>query len=79
MTEQLGVLLLELQNSWYRYIFLMESTEKKLTIWETDDKEVVIEDAFKCTQEEAKKKPQFRWVALEDFEQAWQFAKEVEE
>ena len=66
MTEKLGVLLLELPNSWYRYIFLMESAEKKLTIWETDDKEDVIEDASKCTQEEAKRYPQFRWVSLEE-------------
>ena len=66
MTEKLGVLLLELPNSWYRYIVLMESTESKSTIWETDDKEDMFEVAFKCTEEEAKKYPQFRWVALED-------------
>lgn len=66
MTEKLGVLLLEVPNSWYRYIFLMEPTENKLTTWETDDKEYVIEIAFKCTQEEARKYPQFRWVALEE-------------
>ena len=65
MTEKLGVLLLELPNSWYRYIFLMESAEKKLTIWETDDKEDVIEDAFKCTRKEAEQFPRFEWVSLE--------------
>ena len=66
MTEKLGVLLLELPNSWFRYIFLMESTEKKLTIWETDGKEVVIEIAFKCTRKEAEQFPRFKWVSLED-------------
>ena len=25
-----------------------------------------VEHAFKCTEEEAKKYPQFRWVALEE-------------
>ena len=64
--EKIGVLLLELPNSWYRYIFLMESTENKLTIWETDDKEGVIETAFKCTRKEAEQFPQFEWVSLED-------------
>ncbi|KAA4145383.1 hypothetical protein EAJ14_21345 [Parabacteroides distasonis] len=66
MTEKLGVLLLELPNSWYRYIFLMEPTKNKLSIWETDEKEEVIETAFKCTQEEAQKYQQFRWVSLEE-------------
>ena len=70
MTEKLGVLLLELPNSWYRYILLMKGVfpVDKFTIWETDDKEDVVEYAYKCTQEEAKKYPQFRWVALEDLE-----------
>ena len=38
----------------------------KLTIWETDDKEDIVEYAYKCTEEEAKKYPQFRWVAVEE-------------
>ena len=67
MTEKLGVLLLELPNSWFRYVLLMKSVfpVDKLTIWETDDKEDIVKYAYKCTQEEAKKYPQFRWVALE--------------
>ena len=68
MTEKLGVLLLELPNSWYRYILLMKKkyTEDKPTIWETDDKEDIVRYAYKCTEEEAKKYPQFRWVSLEE-------------
>ena len=68
MTEKLGVLLLELPNSCFRYILLMESVYPvdKLTIWETDDKEDIVEYAYKCTEEEAKKYPQFRWVSLEE-------------
>ena len=69
MTKKLGVLLLELPNSWFRYILLMKSVPPldKSTIMETDDKEDVVEYAYKCTQEEAAEKyPQFRWVALEE-------------
>ena len=68
MTEKLGVLLLELPNSWFRYILLMKGAfpVDKLAIWETDDKEDVVEYAYKCTEEEAKKHPQFRWVPLEE-------------
>ena len=64
----IGVLLLELPNSWFRYILLMKSGSlvDKLTIWETDDKEDVVEYAYKCTEEEAKEYPQFRWVSLEE-------------
>ena len=31
-----------------------------------DEKNVVNAVSFKCTQEEAKKYPQFRWVSLEE-------------
>ena len=57
MTEKLGVLLLELPNSWYRYIGWIKCVfpEDKLTIWETDDKEEIVKYAYKCTEEEAKK------------------------
>ena len=56
MTEKLGVLLLELPNSWYRYILLMKIVLPlgKTTIWETDDKEDIVEYAYQCTEEEAK-------------------------
>ena len=52
MTEKLGVLLLELPNSWFRYILLMKSVYPvdKLTIWETDDKEDIVEYAYQCTR-----------------------------
>ena len=68
MTEKLGVLLLELPNSWCRYILLMKIVLPlgKTTILETDDKEDIVEYAYQCTEEEAKKYPQFRWVALEE-------------
>ena len=68
MTEKLGVLLLELPKSWFRYILLMKSVYPvdKLTILETDDKEDIVEYAYQCTQEEAKKYPQFKWVSLEE-------------
>ena len=68
MTEKLGVLLLELPSSWFRYVLLMKSVfpVDELTIWGTDDKEDIVEYAYQCTEEEAKKYPQFKWVALEE-------------
>ena len=66
--KKLGVLLLELPNSWHRYNLLRKIVFPvgKTTIWETDDKEEAVEYAYKCTQEEAKKYPQFRWVSVEE-------------
>lgn len=67
MTEELGVLLLELENSWFKYIFLLKpTTNGKFTIFETDDEEEVIVDAYKCTRKEAEQFPQFRWIPLTD-------------
>ncbi|HEL1736867.1 TPA: hypothetical protein U1757_001866 [Streptococcus suis] len=43
-----------------------EDGKIKFTVNETDILEEVVKVAWKCTQEEAQKYPQFRWVALED-------------
>ena len=48
MTEKLGVLLLELPNSWHKYNLLRKIVFPvgKTTIWETDDKkDIVIDEA----------------------------------
>ncbi|MCK4050590.1 hypothetical protein HCC65_03560 [Streptococcus suis] len=45
-----------------------EDGEIKFTVNETDILEEVVKVAYKCTQEEAQKYPQFRWVALEELE-----------
>ncbi|MDW8706959.1 hypothetical protein Q7W18_11565 [Streptococcus suis] len=70
MTEKLGVLLVdapELMYFDYNYIMdVEEDGEIKFTVNETDLLGEVVRVAYKCTQEEAEKYPQFRWVALED-------------
>ncbi|HFR3267623.1 TPA: hypothetical protein ACHU3H_001708 [Streptococcus suis] len=70
--EKLGVLLVdapELMYFDYNYIMDVEEDGKiKFTVNETDILEEVVKAAWKCTQEEAEKYPQFRWVALEDLE-----------
>ncbi|CYW32439.1 hypothetical protein ACS6YG_02245 [Streptococcus suis] len=70
MTEKLGVLLVDVPEVMYfDYNYIMgveEDGEIKFTVNETDILEEVVKVAWKCTQEEAQKYQQFRWVALED-------------
>ena len=71
MTEKLGVLLVDVPEPkyWeYSYIELIELDEDRnsFSIESTDVAIIVSISGFKCTQEEAKKYPQFRWVALEE-------------
>ncbi|HEL2527565.1 TPA: hypothetical protein TZ304_002136 [Streptococcus suis] len=72
MTKKLGVLLVDVPELMYfDYNYIMdveEDGEIKFTVNETDILEEVVKVAYKCTQEEAKKYPQFRWVALEELE-----------
>ncbi|HEM6112234.1 TPA: hypothetical protein U2B98_001180 [Streptococcus suis] len=68
MTKKLGVLLVdvpELRHAKYCYL---EYSQGNYTIFLASKKETVISEAMRCTQEEAKKYPHFRWVALEDLE-----------
>lgn len=68
--EKLGVLLVDVPEPWfflYTYIVDVKMFGKSAyTTEKSDDWEEVIDAAYKCTQEEAKKYPQFRWVALEE-------------
>ncbi|HFI0151472.1 TPA: hypothetical protein ACGO3A_002312 [Streptococcus suis] len=74
--EKLGVLLVDVPEPrlWvYFYvtdwIFLGPTSRGAVETFDiqSSDSEVTVRDkAYKCTQEEAKKYPQFRWVALED-------------
>ena len=66
MTEKLGVLLVDVPEpkSWKYYYLGYSHGTCNITI--TDDKEELVKYAYQCTQEEAKKYPQFRWVALEE-------------
>ena len=68
MTEKLGVLLVDVpEPSWAKYDYL-EYSDGTYSISTAGTKEDVVSDAVLCTQEEAKKYPQFRWVSLEELE-----------
>ena len=68
--EKLGVLLVDVpEPSAFLYTYIAEEKLFGNSVYTTemsDDWEDVIEIAYKYTQEEAKKYPQFRWVALEE-------------
>ncbi len=68
--EKLGVLLVDVPEPklfCYTYITDVGIRGKSFyTANESDDWQDVIDEGYRCTQEEAKKYPQFRWVALED-------------
>ncbi|RRR54261.1 hypothetical protein EI998_03020 [Streptococcus suis] len=75
MTKKLGVLLVDVpEPKIFKYFYVVDWTysrpgsrsESRFDIQSADAKTVVKNEAYKCTQEEAKKYPQFRWVALED-------------
>ena len=66
MTEKLGVLLVDVpEPKLWKYQYL-EYTYRTFSISKADERKTVIRSAYKCTQEEAKKHPQFRWVSLEE-------------
>ena len=64
--EKLGVLMIDVpEPKLWKYQYL-EYSYGTFSIYKSDEKETVRTNAYKCTQEEAKKYPQFRWVALEE-------------
>ena len=67
MTEKLGVLLVDVpeprNNRYYFVVMIHDSWD----IFYANYTLKVRSFAYRCTQEEAKKYPQFRWVALEEF------------
>ena len=66
MTEKLGVLLVDVpEPKFWKYLYF-DYSYGIYSIIGTDKRKDVITSAYKCAQEEAKKYPQFRWVALED-------------
>ena len=70
MTEKLGVLLIDVpEPRYWQYSYIKFNRYGNIFYIEnTDAKSMVFLYGFKCTQEEAKKYPQFRWVALEELE-----------
>ena len=70
MTEKLGVLLVDVpEPKLFCYMFIVDvgiCGKPTYTTTESNELEDVIYQAYKCTKEEAKKYPQFRWVSLEE-------------
>lgn len=68
MTEKLGVLLVDVpEPNKYKYSYLeFNNYKNNFRIEYTDALMIVSQFGYKCTQKEAKKYPQFRWVSLED-------------
>ncbi|MDN2966436.1 hypothetical protein PCO09_00500 [Streptococcus suis] len=68
--EKPGVLLVYVpEPRLFRYMYIVDvgiCGKSIYTTTESNEWEDVIYQAYKCTQEEAKKYPQFRWVALEE-------------
>lgn len=64
--EKLGVLLVDVPEPRYAKYYYLEYSVGTYSIFMANGKEMVESEAYKCTQEESKKYPQFRWVALED-------------
>ena len=66
MTKKLGVLLVDVPEPrmWeYTYVEI-DAGMGRFSIEYTDVVGVVSQFGYKCTEEEAKKYPQFRWVPL---------------
>lgn len=67
MTNQkLGILLVDVPEPKLEKYTFLEYSEGSFSTFIAATKSAVIRVAYKCTQEEAEKYPQFRWVALED-------------
>ncbi|NQP51879.1 hypothetical protein HO914_01630 [Streptococcus suis] len=68
MSKKLGVLLVDVpEPSMWEYTYVeLDDDRGRFSIEDTAVVKVVSQFGYKCTQEEAKKYPQFRWVALDD-------------
>ncbi|MDE1693095.1 hypothetical protein PWF76_10465 [Streptococcus suis] len=66
--EKLGVLLIDVPEPKFAVYHFVYLSELGFMIKPSSDSKIILDIAYKCTAEEAKKYPQFRWVALEDLE-----------
>lgn len=67
--EKLGVLLVDVpEPRRFEFFYLIKAEDEEWCLDCSDNIVEVADLAYKCTQEEAKKYPQFRWVALEDLD-----------
>ena len=70
MKEKLGVLLVDVPDMmFFKYNYIIDTDvhgNGKFIINGTDFLDKLERLAYKCTEDEAKKYPQFKWVALEE-------------
>ncbi|MBM7180487.1 hypothetical protein JO388_09410 [Streptococcus suis] len=66
--EKLGVLLVDVPEPKMWEYFYLAVIASHTDIGSTNRLDDVLEYAYRCTQKEAKKYLQFRWVALEELE-----------
>ena len=68
MTEKLGVLLVDVpEPRMWEYIYIVFNAGwNNFCVDYSNLASTVYQLGYKCTEEEAKKYPQFRWVALEE-------------
>ncbi|HFI0131001.1 TPA: hypothetical protein ACGOSD_001213 [Streptococcus suis] len=64
--EKLGVLLVDVPEPSYAKYYYLEYSNGTYSTFMANEKRVLELMALRCTQEEAKKYPQFRWVTLEE-------------
>lgn len=64
--EKLGVLLVDVPEPVYWKYSFIEYSKRTYSIFCVNDINFLKDNAYRCTQEEAKKYPQFRWVQLKD-------------
>lgn len=66
--EKLGVLLVDVpEPRMWEYTYVeFDHDRDKFSVEDTALVGIVSQFGYKCTQEEAKKYPQFKWVALEE-------------
>ncbi|MGQ7357753.1 hypothetical protein ACTGVN_09260 [Streptococcus suis] len=64
--EKQGVLLVDVPEPRYAKYYYLEYSNGNYSIFMANEKRALELMAIRCTQEEAKKYPQFRWVALEE-------------
>lgn len=68
MTEKLGVLLVDVPEPRDKRYYFAVRIHDSWDIFYANYNTKVRSFAYRCTQEEAKKYPQFRWVSLEELE-----------
>ena len=65
--EKLGVLLVDVPEPRFAVYHFVYLSELGFMIKPSSDSEIILDIAYKCTQEEAREDfPQFRWVSLEE-------------